>query len=85
MAQNGKLHPLQEAFWEKHGLQCGFCTAGMMMTACDLLDRTPNPTEAEIRHGLEGNFCRCTGYHNIVESVLAAADQMKSSPMKSKS
>ena len=76
LAQNGKLHPLQEAFWEKHGLQCGFCTPGMLMTACDLLERTPNPTEAEIRHGLEGNYCRCTGYQNIVASIKTAAAVM---------
>jgi carbon-monoxide dehydrogenase small subunit len=76
LAQNGKLHPLQEAFWEKHGLQCGFCTPGMMMTACDLLARNPSPTEAEIRHGLEGNYCRCTGYQNIVASIQTAAAAM---------
>ena len=67
------LHPLQEGFWEKHGLQCGFCTPGMIMAAADLLERNPNPTDEEIRHGLEGNLCRCTGYHNIVEAVQAAA------------
>ncbi len=76
LAQNGKLHPLQEAFWEKHGLQCGFCTPGMLMTACDLLERTPNPTEEQIRHGLEGNYCRCTGYQNIVASIQTAAAVM---------
>ncbi len=76
LARNGKLHPLQEAFWEKHGLQCGFCTPGMLLTACDLLERTPNPTEAEIRHGLEGNYCRCTGYQNIVASIKTAAAVM---------
>ncbi len=76
LAQDGKLHPLQEGFWEKHGLQCGFCTPGMIMTAYDLLQRNPHPTEAEIRHGLEGNLCRCTGYHNIVKAVQAAAAQM---------
>ena len=69
----GALHPLQEGFWEKHGLQCGFCTPGMIMAAADLLERNPNPTDEEIRHGLEGNLCRCTGYHNIVEAVKAAA------------
>jgi aerobic carbon-monoxide dehydrogenase small subunit len=68
------LHPLQDAFWEKHGLQCGFCTPGMIMAAADLLERNPNPTEDEVRHGLEGNLCRCTGYHNIVQAVLAAAE-----------
>ncbi len=77
LARNGKLHALQEAFWEKHGLQCGFCTPGMIMTACDLLARNPNPTEAEIRHGLEGNLCRCTGYQNIVAAVRHAATRMK--------
>ena len=67
------LHPLQEAFWEKHGLQCGFCTPGMIMAAADLLQRNPDPSDEEIRHGLEGNLCRCTGYHNIVEAVKEAA------------
>ena len=76
LAANGKLHPLQEAFWEKHGLQCGFCTPGMLMTACDLLKRNPKPSEAEIRHGLEGNYCRCTGYQNIVASIQEAAGKM---------
>jgi carbon-monoxide dehydrogenase small subunit len=70
---NGALHPLQEAFWEHHGLQCGYCTPGMIMAAADLLERNPNPTEEEVRHGLEGNLCRCTGYHNIVKAVMAAA------------
>ncbi|MGH2521829.1 MAG: (2Fe-2S)-binding protein [Anaerolineales bacterium] len=74
---NGNLHPVQAAFWEKHGLQCGFCTPGMIMTAVDLLQRNPNPTEAEIRHGLEGNLCRCTGYQNIVKAVQYAAEAMK--------
>ena len=76
LAQNGKLHPVQQAFWDNHGLQCGFCTPGMILTAVDLLQHNPNPTEAEIRHGLEGNMCRCTGYHNIVKAILAAAAQM---------
>jgi carbon-monoxide dehydrogenase small subunit len=67
------LHPVQSAFWEKHGLQCGFCTPGMIMAAADLLARNPNPSDEEIRHGLEGNLCRCTGYHNIVEAVKSAA------------
>ena len=71
---DGDLHPLQEAFWENHGLQCGYCTPGMIMAAADLLERNPDPTEAEIRHGLAGNLCRCTGYHNIVKAVLAAAE-----------
>ena len=67
------LHPIQAAFMDKHGLQCGFCTPGMIMAAADLLARNPNPSDEEIRHGLEGNLCRCTGYHNIVEAVKAAA------------
>ncbi len=70
---DGTLHPLQEGFWAEHGLQCGFCTPGMIMAAAALLERTPNPTEEEIRHGLEGNLCRCTGYHNIVKAVQSAA------------
>jgi len=69
----GGLHPLQQAFWEKHGLQCGFCTPGMIMTAADLLAAKPKPTEAEIRHALDGNLCRCTGYQNIVAAIQAAA------------
>lgn len=77
LAQNGNLHPLQQAFWDNHGLQCGYCTPGMIMTAVGLLQRNPNPTEAEIRHGIEGNFCRCTGYHNIVKAIQAAAAQMR--------
>ena len=68
-----ELHPVQRAFHENHGLQCGFCTAGMVMAAVSLLDENPNPTEEEVRLGLEGNLCRCTGYHNIVQAVLAAA------------
>ena len=73
---NGQLHPLQEGFREEHGLQCGFCTPGMIMTAEQLLKRNPNPTEEEIRHALEGNYCRCTGYHNIVKAIQYAADKM---------
>jgi carbon-monoxide dehydrogenase small subunit len=73
MARDGELHPLQEAFWNDHGLQCGYCTPGMIMAAAGLLDRNPNPTEDEVRHALEGNLCRCTGYHNIVKAVLDAA------------
>jgi carbon-monoxide dehydrogenase small subunit len=73
LSQDGQLHPLQEGFWECHGLQCGFCTPGMIMAATDLLAQNPNPTDDEIRHGLEGNLCRCTGYVNIVESVRQAA------------
>ncbi|HNP21893.1 MAG TPA: (2Fe-2S)-binding protein [Panacibacter sp.] len=72
-----ELHPLQEGFRECHGLQCGFCTPGMIMTAADILQNNPNPSEEEIRVGLEGNFCRCTGYHNIVKSVQYAAHKMK--------
>ena len=75
LADNGKLHPIQEGFRECHGLQCGFCTPGMILTAWQLLDRNPNPNEDEIRHSLEGNFCRCTGYHNIVKSIQWAAEQ----------
>jgi carbon-monoxide dehydrogenase small subunit len=67
------LHPLQEAFWEHHGLQCGYCTPGMIMAAAELLEHSPNPTEQDVRHALAGNLCRCTGYHNIVKAVLAAA------------
>jgi carbon-monoxide dehydrogenase small subunit len=73
LADGDKLHPMQEAFWNKHGLQCGYCTPGMIMAATDLLKRNPNPSEEEVRHGLEGNLCRCTGYHNIVQAVLEAA------------
>ena len=75
MGTEGDLHPLQEAFWAEHGLQCGYCTPGMIMAAASLLERNPDPTEEEIRHGLEGNLCRCTGYHNIVKAVQAAAKQ----------
>ena len=73
LAPDGKLHPVQAAFRAEHGLQCGFCTPGMVMAAAGLLAENPHPTEAEVREGLEGNFCRCTGYHNIVRAVLAAA------------
>ena len=72
------LHPLQQAFWNDHALQCGYCTPGMIMSAADLLSRNPDPTEEEIRHGLEGNLCRCTGYHNIVKAVKDAAGTMAS-------
>jgi carbon-monoxide dehydrogenase small subunit len=75
---NGGLHPVQEGFWEKHGLQCGFCTPGMICTSVELLDKNPNPSEEEIRHALHGNLCRCTGYQKIVESVRYAAGKMKS-------
>jgi aerobic carbon-monoxide dehydrogenase small subunit len=75
MGREGELHPLQETFWEQHGLQCGYCTPGMIMAAADLLERNPHPTEEEVRRGLEGNLCRCTGYHNIVKAVMAAAER----------
>jgi aerobic carbon-monoxide dehydrogenase small subunit len=77
LAIGDQWHPVQTAFHEHHGLQCGYCTAGMVMAAVSLLDEIPDPTEKEVRIGIEGNLCRCTGYHNIVESVLAAAEQMK--------
>jgi carbon-monoxide dehydrogenase small subunit len=77
LATNGKLHPVQQAFWDKHGLQCGFCTPGMILTACDLIKRNPNPSEADVRHAIEGNLCRCTGYQNIVAAVKEAAVRMK--------
>jgi carbon-monoxide dehydrogenase small subunit len=73
LAQNGKMHAMQEAFWNEHGLQCGFCTPGMIIASKQILDRNPNPTEEEIRHGLEGNICRCTGYQHIINAVKAAA------------
>ncbi len=73
LAANGNLHPVQEGFWEKHGLQCGYCTPGMIIAASQILDRNPNPSRDEIRHGLEGNLCRCTGYQHIVEAVEYAA------------
>ena len=73
LATNGTMHPVQEAFHKEHGLQCGYCTPGFIMAAVSLLDETPSPTEEEIRHALEGNLCRCTGYHNIVRAVQAAA------------
>ena len=76
---DGALHPLQAAFWEKHGLQCGFCTPGMIMAAADLLARSTDPTDDEIRHALDGNICRCTGYHNIVAAIREAASVMRAS------
>jgi len=76
LAAGGVLHPLQEGFWEKHGLQCGFCTPGMLMSARSLLARNPRPSETEIRHGISGNLCRCTGYNKIVEAIQYAADKM---------
>ena len=77
LAQGEKLHPIQEAFWEWHGLQCGFCTPGMILSAYQLLKRNPKPTEIEIRHAIDGNLCRCTGYQHIVDAVQFAAKRMK--------
>ncbi len=76
LAQDGELHPIQRGFWEEHGLQCGFCTPGMIMTSVDLLKNNPSPSEEEIRKGIEGNLCRCTGYQNIVKSIQYAAREM---------
>ena len=78
LAENGELHPMQQAFKDNHGLQCGFCTPGMVMSALDLVATNPDPSEAEIRDWLEGNLCRCTGYHNIVKSIAAGAQAMRS-------
>lgn len=80
LAQDGRLHPIQEAFWEEHALQCGYCTPGMMLTALQIIERHPHPTDEEIRRGLEGNLCRCTGYHNIVKAVKRAAREMAANP-----
>ena len=77
----GDLHPLQQAFWDKHGLQCGFCTPGLIMTAVDLLAANPDPTEPEIRHAIDGNYCRCTGYQNSVAAIQAAAAVLRSTPL----
>ncbi len=77
LANGAELHPLQQAFWDQHGLQCGFCTPGMIMQSAWLLDQNPDPSEAEIREGISGNLCRCTGYVNIVKAVQQAADQMR--------
>jgi carbon-monoxide dehydrogenase small subunit len=77
LAQDGQLHPIQNAFWEKHGLQCGFCTPGMIMAAADLLKNDADPSDEEIRHAIEGNFCRCTGYQNIVAAIREAAAVMR--------
>lgn len=74
LAENGQLHAVQEAFWNKHGLQCGYCTSGMILTVVELLQRNPNPTPEQVRQGLKGNICRCTGYQNIVRAALAAAE-----------
>ena len=76
LARDGQMHPLQQAFWDHHALQCGFCTSGFLMSAYDLLQKNPHPSEEEIRHGLSGNLCRCTGYANIVKAVMAAAKEM---------
>jgi carbon-monoxide dehydrogenase small subunit len=76
LARNGTLHPIQEGFWREHGLQCGYCTPGLIMTACELLQRNPRPSEDEIRLGIEGNLCRCTGYQNIVKAIQWAAAHM---------
>ncbi|MBI2304499.1 MAG: (2Fe-2S)-binding protein [Chloroflexi bacterium] len=78
LAQDGKLHPIQEAFWDNHALQCGYCTPGMVMSAYYLLSRNPNPTEYQVRRGITGNLCRCTGYHNIVKAIQDAAGRMRS-------
>ena len=80
LAAGEQWHPVQQAFHEHHGLQCGFCTAGMVMAAVSLLEEIPEPTERDVRIGIEGNLCRCTGYHNIVKSVLAAAEQLRTTP-----
>ncbi len=77
LASEGELHPLQQAFWEEHGLQCGFCTPGMIMTLLQALERNPDPTEQEIRHSIAGNMCRCTGYHNIVKAAQNAAKKLQ--------
>ncbi len=76
LEKDGKLHPLQEGFWEKHGLQCGYCTPGMLMTTCALLSRNKNPSEGDIREAISGNLCRCTGYNNIVKAVQFAAERL---------
>lgn len=81
LARDGELHPIQEGFWEEHGLQCGFCTPGMMLTALQILERHPQPTEDQIRHGLEGNLCRCTGYQHIVNAIQYAARKMQPAPV----
>ncbi len=77
LAEDRKLHPIQEAFWEHHGLQCGYCTSGMVMSAYHLLGKNPSPTEEEVKVGLVGNFCRCTGYHSIIKAILSAAETMQ--------
>jgi aerobic carbon-monoxide dehydrogenase small subunit len=82
LAQDGKYHPVQDAFWTEHGLQCGYCTPGMIIAVKQLLDRNPNPTDDEIRHGIEGNLCRCTGYQHIVNAARTAAVQMQAAGRK---
>ena len=82
LAKDGVLHPLQEGFWEEHGLQCGYCTPGMIMTAVDLLQKNPSPSNEEIRRGIEGNLCRCTGYQNIVKAVRIRAADMRRTPAR---
>jgi carbon-monoxide dehydrogenase small subunit len=81
LAKDGQLHPVQEGFWEEHGLQCGFCTPGMIMSAVNLLNDTPSPTEQQIREGISGNFCRCTGYQHIVNAIQRAAGQAGQAPV----
>jgi len=81
LADGSTLHPMQQAFWEHHGLQCGYCTPGMIVACTQLLQRNPDPTEEEIRHGIEGNLCRCTGYQHIIQAVQCAAKKMKSKPV----
>ena len=80
LVEDGQLHPLQEGFWEKHGLQCGYCTPGMIMSAKHLLEKNPQPSEEEIRWGISGNLCRCTGYNNIVEAIQYAAEKLREEP-----
>jgi len=77
LAEDGQLHPIQEGFWQKHGLQCGYCTPGMILAAYQLLSRSPDPSEEEIRRGIEGNLCRCTGYQHIVEAIRYAAEKQR--------
>jgi carbon-monoxide dehydrogenase small subunit len=84
LAKNGVLHPIQQAFWDHHGLQCGFCTPGMIMTATEILRKNPKATEQDVRHGLEGNICRCTGYENIVKAIVAAAAVKEAKAAKKK-
>lgn len=84
LAQDGELHPIQQAFWDNHGLQCGFCTPGMILTATEILAKTPKASEEEVRHGLEGNICRCTGYENIVKSIVAAESMKPAKKAKKK-